>query len=157
METNKKKVYGRDGRAPVPDKEITSKIMSAIRSKNTKPEILLRKKLWEKGMRGYRLHWKKAPGKPDIAFPGGKIAIFVHGCFWHRCPNCSFPTPRSHSDYWKAKFEKNVARDTKNETLLKEMGWTSIVIWECEIKKDIEMFTQKIIKQVRKITKKTHK
>jgi DNA mismatch endonuclease (patch repair protein) len=148
LKKNNEKIYSRDGRAPIPEKESTSKIMSAIKDKNTKPEVLLRQKLRERGIIGYRIHWKKAPGKPDIAFPGKKIAVFVHGCFWHRCPNCSLPVPRTHFDYWNAKFAKNVNRDSKTAQLLADLGWTSIVIWECEIQSDIEKYAQKVIKKI---------
>ncbi|MBT6568273.1 MAG: hypothetical protein HON19_05160 [Flavobacteriales bacterium] len=83
----KQKKYTRDGRAPIPDKEITSRLMSSIKDKNTKPELAIRKAMWNNGVKGYRLHWKKVPGKPDIAFPSKKVAIFVNRCYWHRCPN----------------------------------------------------------------------
>ena len=81
--------YVRDGRSPIPKNASVSKVMSKNRSKGTKPELALRRFLFQNGIRGYRLNWKKAPGKPDIAFPGRKIAIFVHGCFWHHCPKCN--------------------------------------------------------------------
>lgn len=109
-------------------------VMSAIKDRNTKPELLLRKALWHSGLRGYRLHWKKAPGKPDIAFPGKKVAIFVNGCFWHRCPHCNLPLPKSNTEFWKEKFSKNVKRDVKKVMELEKKGWKTIVIWECEIK-----------------------
>jgi len=102
------KTYIRDGRAPLPQNEITSRIMSSIKDKNTKPELIIRKALWEKGIRGYRLHWKKAPGKPDIAFPSKKVAIFVNGCYWHRCPHCKLSLPKTNSEFWKNKFQKNI-------------------------------------------------
>ena len=130
--------YIRDGRAPIPEKELTSKIMISIRAKNTKPEIILRKALWDSGIRGYRLHWKKAPGKPDIAFPGKKIAIFVNGCYLHRCPHCQPPLPKTHSDFWKNKFEKNVKRDKKKTQELEALGWKVITVWECQIKNELE-------------------
>lgn len=126
-------MYLRDGRAPIPEKEATSRIMSAIKHKNTKPELLLRKMLWNNGMKGYRIHWSKLPGKPDIAFPRKKLAIFVNGCFWHRCPYCKPALPKSHSTFWKIKFEKNVERDKKKSVQLRTIGWKSITIWECQI------------------------
>lgn len=134
----RKSEYIRDGRSPIPDKEITSKIMSAIKGKNTKPELILRKVLWHNGLKGYRLHWKKAPGKPDIAFPGKKVAIFVNGCFWHRCPHCQPPQPKSNMHFWDEKFRKNIERDRKKLSLLDKEGWTSLVIWECQIKNDLK-------------------
>lgn len=91
--------YLRDGRAPIPDSEITSRVMSSNKGKNTKPEILMRDALRQIGIPGYRLHWKKAPGRPDIAYPGKKIAIFVHGCYWHRCPHCDLPLPKTNTEF----------------------------------------------------------
>lgn len=133
----KKITYIRDGRAPIPEKEITSKIMSSIKSKNTKPEITLRKALWKEGIRGYRLHWNKIPGKPDIAFPSKRIAIFVNGCYWHRCPNCNPKVPKSNTKFWLEKFNKNINRDHKKTEELKELGWTVLTLWECQIKNNL--------------------
>lgn len=132
---NIKKNYIRDGRAPIPIKESTSKVMSAIKAKNTKPELILRKALWENGIKGYRLHWKKIPGKPDISFVGKKIAIFVNGCFWHRCPHCNPSTPKSNIEFWKNKFNKNIERDITKKIELKQLGWKTLTLWECEINK----------------------
>jgi len=109
--------------------------MSAIRAKNTKPELILRKALWKSGIRGYRLHWKKAPGRPDICFPSKKIAIFVHGCFWHKCPYCKPSSPKSHILFWINKFKSNEQRDKIKLKELKQAGWKTMVIWECHIKK----------------------
>ena len=103
-----KNTYLRDGRAPIPVDEKTSKVMRANKGKNTKPELYLRKALWHHGVKGYRLHWKKVPGRPDLAFPGKKIAIFINGCFWHRCPTCNPSTPKSNTKFWTEKFKKNV-------------------------------------------------
>ena len=148
MKTPKDKdKYIRDGRAPIPKKEVTSKVMSSIRAKNTKPELMLRKALWAAGIRGYRLHWKKAPGRPDICFPGRKIAIFVHGCFWHRCPHCQPSLPKSHSKFWKEKFKKNVERDERKETLLKEANWKVFTVWECQLKDS--RTTSKLVNKLR--------
>jgi DNA mismatch endonuclease, patch repair protein len=130
MEMNK---YIRDKRSPVPQSEARSEIMSSIKAKNTKPEILVRRVLWNNGIKGYRLHWKKAPGRPDISFPGRKIAIFVNGCFWHRCPYCKPTIPKSNSVFWNEKFEKNVERDNKKISELEKGGWKVVIVWECEI------------------------
>ena len=126
--------YLRDGRAPIPDKESTSKVMSANKAKDTKPEVFLRKALWQEGIRGYRLHPKDLPGRPDIAFGKNKVAVFINGCFWHRCPTCNLPTPRSNTAFWENKFNANINRDIKKVNALKEKGWTPITIWECQIK-----------------------
>ena len=120
--------------------------MRANKAKDTKPEVLLRKALREQGLVGYRLHYKKVPGHPDISFVGKKVAIFVNGCFWHRCPHCDLPLPKSNRDWWKAKFDANIKRDTRKVEQLNELGWKVIVVWECEIKEDV-------IKKIRDIQK----
>lgn len=125
--------YMRDGRAPVPANEVVSRVMSANRGKDTGPEKILAKALWAAGIRGYRKNWKKAPGRPDIAFPGRKIAIFIHGCFWHRCPRCRLPLPKSNQDFWKEKFARNKKRDTQKLKELDDLGWQTIVVYECEL------------------------
>ena len=129
--------YQRDGRSPIPNDEVTSKVMSANKGKNTKPELMLRKALFTNGIRGYRLHWKKAPGRPDISWPGRKIAVFVNGCYWHRCPHCDLPLPKSNTEWWKEKFGKNVTRDQRKLQELKDADWKVITIWECKIRKEI--------------------
>lgn len=138
--------YKRDGRSPIPLKEVTSKVMRANKAKNTAPELLLRKALWTSGIKGYRINWKKVPGRPDIAFPGRKIAIFVNGCFWHRCEKCNPNMPKSNIDFWTSKFSKNKLRDHLKTEQLKLLGWTVITIWECEVKNDLLTVIDKISK-----------
>lgn len=132
-----KRTYIRDGRAPVPHREATSRVMSANKAKDTKPELLLRKALWAAGVRGYRLHPKKLPGRPDIAFPSKRLAIFVNGCFWHRCHSCAPDLPKSNSEFWRNKFTKNIERDKMNRELLEQANWKVITVWECEIQQGI--------------------
>jgi DNA mismatch endonuclease (patch repair protein) len=110
--------------------------MAAIRGKDTKPEMAVRRLLHALGYR-YRLHRKDLPGKPDIVLPGRRKAIEIRGCWWHRhpdpcCPNVAMPKTRV--DFWSAKFEANVARDHRNEVALHEMGWDLLILWECEVK-----------------------
>jgi len=143
--------YIRDGRAPIPTSEITSRVMSANLGKNTKPELVLRKALRTIGLPGYRLHWKNAPGRPDIVFPGRKIAIFVNGCYWHRCPHCNLPLPKSNTDFWMEKFEKNKERDAEKIRNLEEKGWTVLVFWECDVKNDSLACAKKVKEQVDRI------
>jgi len=108
--------------------------MSRIRSKNTKPEILVRKWLHKQGFR-FRLHQKDLPGKPDIVLPKYRTVIFVHGCFWHRHPGCKrTTTPSTNTEFWEEKFRKNVDRDVRNRETLEALGWKVIVVWECEVK-----------------------
>lgn len=138
------KPYSRDSRSPKPLNETVSKYMRSNKGKNTKPEILFRKALWNAGIRGYRLHWKKAPGKPDIAFPGKRIAIFLNGCFWHRCPKCNLSLPKNNRSFWEEKFSRNVERDQEKITALRAENWTVITIWECELKEDISSQVDRI-------------
>jgi DNA mismatch endonuclease (patch repair protein) len=138
------KIYKRDKRSPKPKNESTSKVMSANKHKNTKPEIMLRRALYAKGLRGYRIHSKQLPGKPDIAFISKKIAVFINGCFWHRCPHCNYSLPKNNTQFWKEKFEKNIQRDEKKKDNLESIGWQVVTVWECELKKNIETQIRKI-------------
>ena len=116
-------------------KEIRSYNMSRIRSKNTKPEEMVRKYLFSQGFR-YRKNDTRLPGKPDIVLPKYKTVIFVNGCFWHKHENCKYYVwPKTNEDFWRTKISANVSRDQENIKLLSELGWNVIVIWECELKK----------------------
>jgi len=121
--------------SPPASSPATRKAMQANRGKNTKPELELRRLLREAGYPGYRLHWKKAPGRPDIAYPGRKVAIFVNGCYWHRCPHCAQPPPKSNADFWEAKFRANRDRDARTSAKLAAAGWTVATVWECQLSK----------------------
>lgn len=123
--------------------------MCGNRSKNTRPEMLLRKALWAHGLKGYRLHFKKLQGSPDIVFSTKKIAIFVHGCFWHRCPKCDLNLPKSNTKFWAEKFDKNKERDTRNIRILSQNDWTVLTIWECEIKNNLYAQVQRISKAIK--------
>lgn len=124
----------RGARGPVTS-EATRHVMQANKSKDTSPELVVRAGLRERGLTGYRLHWKKAPGRPDVCFPGRKVAIFVNGCFWHRCPHCHLSAPKTNVDFWTAKFARNRARDLRDCNLLVQSGWVVLVVWECRLKK----------------------
>ena len=111
-----------------------SENMARVKSKNTNPEIFLRKLLWHKGFR-YRVNYKNLPGSPDIYLPKYKTAIFANGCFWHMHENCKYSSiPKSNYEFWKNKLEGNVKRDKKNYAQLESMGIKVIVVWGCEIK-----------------------
>jgi len=117
--------------------------MRKIKSKHTKPELVVRKMLYSDGFR-YRINVKNLPGTPDIVFIKKKIAIFINGCFWHCHDNCpKFRYPKSNLDYWIKKLDYNVERDKLAYEKLKNMGWKVIVIWECELK-DINALKQKL-------------
>lgn len=111
--------------------------MSRIKGKDTKIEVEVRKYLFSKGYR-FRKNDKRYPGKPDIVLPKYHVAIFVHGCFWHRHEGCKdATTPKTRTEFWLEKFDKNVKNDRIKQEKLRELGWKVIVIWECEIKKDL--------------------
>ncbi|MBN2572335.1 MAG: DNA mismatch endonuclease Vsr [Ignavibacteriales bacterium] len=125
--------------------EKRSEVMSKIRSKNTKPELLIRSELYKLGYR-FRLHQKNLPGKPDIVLKKYSTVIFIHGCFWHYHKKCrDGKIPNSNIEYWKNKLINNSKRDKKHKSQLKKIGWHVITIWECEIKNDI---TKQILKIV---------
>lgn len=112
-----------------------SALMSKIRGKNTKPELYIRKYLWNLGYR-YRLHQKSLPGTPDIVFPSKRKAVFINGCFWHGHECRKRGIPKTRKAFWRQKVERNQARDAINIGNLTEMGWRTFVLWECEIKKE---------------------
>lgn len=114
--------------------ERRSENMRQIRGKNTAPELAIRKLCREIGFTGYRIHRKDLPGKPDLAWVGRKLAIFVHGCFWHG-HNCAegIRKPKSNRNYWVPKIERNQQRDAENILALQGMSWKVFVVWECEI------------------------
>lgn len=110
--------------------------MSGIRGKNTQPEMLVRRLLHAMGYR-YRLHARELPGRPDIVFRSRRLAIFVHGCFWHRHPDpgCRLARmPKSRVDFWQPKLEGNRVRDEANVTALERMGWKVLLVWECQLR-----------------------
>jgi DNA mismatch endonuclease (patch repair protein) len=111
--------------------EVRSRMMSGIRGKNTRPEIVVRQAAHRMGLR-FRIHRKDLPGKPDLVFTKYKTVVFVHGCFWHR-HNCRLAAvPKTRPEFWEAKFKANVDRDLSNRTKLELLGWRVIEIWECE-------------------------
>jgi len=118
--------------------------MSRVRAKNTRPELVFRKELRLQGLTEYRLHPKDLPGRPDICFSSNRIAIFINGCFWHRCPYCKPSMPKTHKAFWAKKFAANVVRDKAKRALLKKMGIRSVVFWECQIKKNVQKLVSKL-------------
>ncbi len=112
--------------------------MRQIRSKDTKPELAVRRLVHRLGYR-FRLHRRDLPGSPDLVFPGRRKVIFVHGCFWHQHPNpgCrDARAPRSNGDYWKPKLARTAVRDAEAEQELRTLGWDVLTIWECELNRD---------------------
>lgn len=130
-------------------KEQRSKNMSHIRSKDTSIELKVRKYLFSLGYR-YRVNYKELPGKPDIVFTKKKIAIFIHGCYWHghNCNSRYAHVSKSNTDYWNTKIQRNQERDKRNIEQLEKDGWKVIVLWECEIKENFEfIIKEKILKK----------
>jgi DNA mismatch endonuclease, patch repair protein len=122
------------GSTDVFSREKRSQVMAAVRGKDTAPELKVRRLLWRAGYR-YRLHAENLPGKPDLALPGRRAAVFVHGCFWHG-HDCArgARAPKANAAYWAGKIARNRARDERNAAALVEMGWTPVTVWECELR-----------------------
>ena len=140
--------YLRDGRAPIPKDERTSALMSRIRSVDTTPELAVRSELRLQGFTGYRLHYAKVPGRPDIAFVGLRVAVFVHGCFWHGCPYCKARRPRTNKGFWNAKLDRNKERDAEKERALRRAGWSVMTLWECRIRRSPEAAVAGVVRKV---------
>lgn len=119
--------------ADIVDAATRSRMMSAIRGKNTKPEISLRHELHRQGFR-YRLHGQKLPGRPDIVLPKFKAVVLVHGCFWHGHGCALFKWPQTRAEFWRAKISKTRSRDDRQLEALREAGWRVAVVWECAIR-----------------------
>ncbi|QQQ04081.1 DNA mismatch endonuclease Vsr [Lysobacter enzymogenes] len=125
--------------------ETRSRVMSHIRGRNTKPEMVVRKYLHGRGLR-YSLHDSRLPGKPDIVFRSRKIVVFVHGCFWHGHEGCpSWKMPQSRTEYWQAKLQRNRDRDAETVRKLKEKNWQVVVLWACQLGEDALASLYKLI------------
>jgi DNA mismatch endonuclease (patch repair protein) len=127
------------------DKETRSWIMSRVKGKDTAPEIAVRSALWAKGYR-YRVHYPR-PWKPDIAFSGKKVAVFIDGCFWHGCPK-HYTCPESHKKFWREKVRRNMERDKRYTREMRARGWKVIRLWEHDVNKDLRRCIRKIEKLV---------
>ncbi len=127
--------------------------MSRIRSKDTKPEMLVRRFLHKNGFR-YRLHVKTLPGKPDIVLPKYKTVIFIHGCFWHGHEGCRYyVVPKTRTEWWLNKIGGNIANDSNAKAILQDAGWNIITIWECELKKSsLEETLKNLLNSLHKIS-----
>ena len=127
-----------------------SAIMRAVKGKHTKPELIVRSIIHQMGFR-FSLHKKELPGRPDICLPKYKLAIFVHGCFWHRHFNCKFATmPSSNVEFWSDKFRLNIKRDKEKANSLRRAGWRVFTIWGCECRKP-QVLRQKIHRKLQSI------
>lgn len=119
-----------------------SEIMSRIRSKDTKPELRLRRALWAAGLR-YRKNVVGLPGKPDVVFRKARVCVFMDGCFWHGCPECYRP-PKSNGAFWRAKVEGNRARDVRQTEALGKAGWTVLRFWEHEVSRSLDVCVKEV-------------
>jgi DNA mismatch endonuclease, patch repair protein len=127
-----------------------SENMRRIRSRDTKAELAVRRLLHARGMR-YRCHVKELPGKPDLVFSKARVAVFIHGCFWHQHPGCREASrPKSNSDYWLPKLQRNVDRDAAHVTALESLGFEALVYWECDVEDDAEKIATEIESKVRR-------
>ncbi len=123
------------------DRVTRSRMMAAIGSKNSVPEVALRQALHARGLR-YRLHVRALPGTPDIVFPRFRAVCFVHGCFWHRHSGCRYATtPATRLQFWEAKFLANVERDKRNQEDILESGWRVAIVWECALRGQVRAET----------------
>lgn len=132
---------------PLAPTEARSRIMRAIRSRDTRPEVLVRQLLWKQGYR-FTVHAAKLPGRPDIVFTAKRIAILVHGCFWHHhsCQGGRLPT--RNIEFWRQKIERNVQRDKHSVESLKEAGWRVLLVWECELAADVGAVVRGLVVEI---------
>lgn len=132
---------------PSPPKASSSSVRASMqgnRSARTKPEEILVAAMQQQGINRFNRNDSKLPGSPDLVFTESRVAVFVHGCFWHRCPYCQLSIPKTNETYWVAKFARNRARDAQARASLREMGWRPIVIWECKLLKSPKLATARI-------------
>lgn len=106
-------------------------------------ELRFGRDLWAAGARGYR-RGSGLPGRPDFAFTAIQMAVFVHGCYWHKCPSCALPQPRANAEFWREKFQRNVERDRIAEMSLIEAGWTVVIVWEHELRADAQSAARRV-------------
>ena len=122
-------------------KEARSRLMSRVRSRNTRPELHVRRAVWSEGFR-FRLHVRGLPGTPDMVLPKYGLAVFVHGCFWHQHGCQKSRRPTMNREFWDEKLDMNVARDARNRSNLEELGWKTSTVWECCLERDTERLLQ---------------
>lgn len=130
-----------------------SRTMKGNRSKGTKPEAMFTRMVWAAGGKGYRKHYRRLPGNPDLAFNKAKIAVFFHGCFWHLCPHCSAKrdlVPTLNRDYWEPKLRGNVQRFEHHREQLERLGYRVLVIWGCEFKREPEAVARSVADAVQR-------
>ena len=130
-------------------------VMVANRGRDTGPELVLRKALREAGVGGYRVDYRIGRKRVDISYVSSKVTVLVHGCFWHNCPSCNLPIPKSHSAYWKRKFSINRLRDEETSRQLRDGGWTVVEIWEHELTASVPRCLARVVGVLRAMSEKT--
>ena len=138
----------------VVDKATRSRMMSGIRGRDTKPELFVRRTLHAQGFR-YRLGGAGLPGRPDLVFPSRKVVVFIHGCFWHKHDCRFFKWPETNREFWLQKINKNVVRDHIALSTLESMGWTVLVVWECELRETRFKLPNHAIESISRVLKNT--
>jgi len=133
--------------ADIVSKSKRSKMMSGIRGRDTKPELTIRHALHDRGFR-YKLHDKNLPGKPDIVLPKYSAVIFINGCFWHKHSCHLFKLPSSNTGFWENKFRTNIKKDKEADSILTELGWRILKVWECSIKGKFKHDFPELIEQI---------
>ena len=132
-------------KVPKSASEAVTRSMKGNKAKGTLPELLLARMIWKAGIRGYRRNDKRICGKPDLYLPTLRLAILVNGCYWHRCPYCKPSIPKSNSGFWSEKFERNKERDARQKRQRDKEGIRSLVVWECQMKKNPDRVLERII------------
>ena len=140
----KKSRYPKLPKAPVSSDAAVRASMKGNRAKGTSAETRLADILLSRGLSGFVANHSDLPGSPDFSFRQERVAVFVNGCYWHRCPYCKPNFPKSNRDYWEAKFHRNIVRDKQNRSDLREMGWKPVVVWECKLAKHPSRITRRI-------------
>lgn len=138
------------GPPPPASSRAVSRSMKGNRGRNTLPERRLRAALIAAGARGFSQNPAGIPGRPDIAFKRQRLAVFVHGCYWHRCPYCRSPLPKANRAFWRLKFDRNRARDRRKVGALRRAGWAVSQIWECRLKKNPSAIAARVMRRLRK-------
>lgn len=138
------------GPPPLATSPAVSRSMKGNRGRNTLPERELRAALIKAGAPRFSRNMKDLIGRPDIVFGPQKLAVFMHGCYWHRCPHCRLPMPKTNVAFWRLKFERNTARDSRKARLLRRAGWSVLQLWECRLKRDPAAVAARVMRQLAK-------
>jgi DNA mismatch endonuclease (patch repair protein) len=137
-------------KVPKATSDAVSRSMKGNKSKGTGPELLMGRLVWAAGIRGYRKNDPRVPGKPDLYFPKLRLAVFLNGCFWHRCPYCKLSLPKSNADFWQAKFTGNKLRDIAQKRNRDKIGIRTFIVWECQLTKTPDGIMERLFQLIEK-------